>query len=132
MNIKNRILTFCERSGISVREFQTQCGFSNAYVSNLKGDSMKLDKIDKILSVYPQINRNWLIYESGSMLVGENKDEIECLAVEDDNQNKVNNEKSNLESNKMLDIIANQQSTIEKQQSTIERLTKIIENVVGK
>lgn len=65
--VKERLISFIKTKGISTREFQEQCGLSNAYVANLKR-APTADKIEKILRSFPELNVNWLLKGEGEML----------------------------------------------------------------
>lgn len=65
--IKERILCFLEVENIRKSTFEKLCGFPNGTINNSKG-GYKLEKLDKILKMYPKLNREWLLYGQGSML----------------------------------------------------------------
>lgn len=54
-----RIVQFIEFKGISKREFASKVGISHSLIG--KANSIGSDKLEKILSVYPEINPIWLI-----------------------------------------------------------------------
>ncbi|MCD8210265.1 MAG: hypothetical protein LUC37_01845 [Prevotella sp.] len=70
--VKQRLMDFIKKEGISVREFERTCGLSNGYVSTLLS-SISSDKYNKILSTFPKINPQWLLRGEGNMYVGESK-----------------------------------------------------------
>lgn len=67
--IKENILYFLEKQGITKASFYDKTEIS---ASNFKGSGLKSeiggDKIVKILSVYPEINPEWLLTAKGEML----------------------------------------------------------------
>lgn len=68
MTLKERIQAYCQYKGISVSQFERQAGLSNGYFKD--GSKMpRPDKISKILSIFPDINRNWLLHEEEPMLI---------------------------------------------------------------
>lgn len=74
---KERILIFLENNGIKKESFYRETGIS---ASNFKGVGLKsdlgVDKLARILKVYPQLNNNiiWLITGEGELLAeGHNK-----------------------------------------------------------
>lgn len=71
MGIKDRILLFISHIGISKSTFERSCGLSNGYVNNLKG-SIGANKLEGILTAFPELNRNWLLTGEGEMLNSEN------------------------------------------------------------
>ena len=67
MTHKERIQAYCQYKGISVSQFERQAGLSNGYFK--EGSKMpRPDRISKILNKFPDINRNWLLYEEEPML----------------------------------------------------------------
>lgn len=66
--IQERIRKFIEFKGISARKFERDCDLGNAFVRNIK-DSISVTKLEKILQVFPEINKDWLITGEGEMLV---------------------------------------------------------------
>lgn len=73
MNIKERLLKFIEEMGISISEFERKCRLSNGYIKKIKG-SIGSEKIEDIISTYPQLNRVWLLSGEGNMLVESGKE----------------------------------------------------------
>lgn len=67
MTLKERIQAYCQYKGISVSQFERQAGLSNGYFK--EGSKMpRPDRISKILNKFPDINRNWRLYEEEPML----------------------------------------------------------------
>lgn len=71
--IMERLKMFIERQGLTIKSFERSIGMSNAsFGRSLKtGGNIGSDKVEKIISVYPQINPVWLLTGEGSMLVDE-------------------------------------------------------------
>jgi hypothetical protein len=73
--IKQRILDFVNYKGITKDKFYSRTGIS---ASNFKGIGIRSeiggDKIVKILTIYPEINPEWLILGKGSMIKTYDKD----------------------------------------------------------
>lgn len=65
--IKERTLEFIKYKGISVKEFEIRCGMSNGYVSSMR-KGFGADKLGNVLSAFPELNREWLLYGEGEML----------------------------------------------------------------
>lgn len=74
MTIKERIEIFIKHQGIRRSAFEKSCGFSNGYTRNLK-ENPSATKIEDILSVYPELNRVWLLSGEGEMLNTDSNDE---------------------------------------------------------
>lgn len=67
MTVKQRIVMFLEESEIKTRTFEKACGFSNGYLRQLT-DCPSVNKLEIILSTYPDLNRVWLMTGEGEML----------------------------------------------------------------
>lgn len=64
--VKFRILQFIEYLGISVRQFENNCGLSNGMINNM-GDNVRKSSLDKISKSYPSLNINWIKTGEGDM-----------------------------------------------------------------
>jgi phage repressor protein C with HTH and peptisase S24 domain len=68
--IYTRLIQFIAFLGISQRDFAKSCGFSTGYLNSLKnGTEPGTGKMFKILSSYPQLNKQWLLSGEGEMLM---------------------------------------------------------------
>lgn len=65
--MNERIKQFIESLDISVSEFERTCNLSNGAVAKM-GENTRSSTIDKIISVYPNLNRTWLLTGDGNML----------------------------------------------------------------
>lgn len=68
-SVKDRLLEYIRREGISVREFEKKSKLSNGYLRSLN-NSPSIDKMGGILDANPNLNRIWLLTGEGDMLVG--------------------------------------------------------------
>lgn len=66
--IKTRLLEFLKSRRISQTEFTRAMGVSSTYVGAMR-KGMPADKLKKLFELYPELNRDWLIYGEGKMLV---------------------------------------------------------------
>lgn len=66
MGIKERLGLIIKDLGISGRTLSKECGFSESYFSTIN-DGIGADKLNKILSKYPNISARWLITGEGAM-----------------------------------------------------------------
>lgn len=66
--IKERIQALIEALGISGREFCKSIGQSNSWNRTI-GKNIGTDIVVKILSTYPQVNINWLMFGEGDIFV---------------------------------------------------------------
>lgn len=71
MDLKDRILSFIDRKGLSVRDFERACGLSNGAVSKMGNDTRR-STLDKISTSFPDVNPEWLLAGVGSMLLSDN------------------------------------------------------------
>ena len=65
--VKERINDFIKFKKISVRAFEARCNLSNGYLRQLRS-SPTADKIETILSAFPELRREWLMTGEGEML----------------------------------------------------------------
>jgi phage repressor protein C with HTH and peptisase S24 domain len=70
---QDRLALFISHLGISERKFSESAGLSHGLIGAIKkGTSFGVDKLEKILVIYPDLNVNWLVTGKGSMLVDPN------------------------------------------------------------
>lgn len=65
--VKQRLIAFIKYKGLSQARFEKSVGVSNGFVNNIS-KGIGADKLQRILSIYPEINQDWLIVGTGSML----------------------------------------------------------------
>lgn len=70
-SVRGRVYRFIERKELSVRDFERSIGASNGYVSSIRR-SIGAERLSDILATYPDLNRDWLLYGEGSMLLSDN------------------------------------------------------------
>lgn len=64
--VKDRLLRFLQAEKISNSEFSRQMGLSPAYVGAMR-KSMPEEKVARLMELYPNLNRDWLLYGEGDM-----------------------------------------------------------------
>ena len=66
----NRIKYFIDYKGVSFNKLSLEIGVSNSYFSKMfkNNASIGSDILEKIGSIYPELNTNWLITGKGKML----------------------------------------------------------------
>lgn len=64
--VKERLQQFLKEEGISGSEFSRKMGLSPAYVASMR-KAMPTEKVEKLMQVFPQLNRDWLLYGEGEM-----------------------------------------------------------------
>lgn len=65
--IKDRLKIFIKHLGIGQAKFEKKCNLSNGYVNNSKCN-YGASKSDYILKVFPELNRDRLLYFEGEIL----------------------------------------------------------------
>lgn len=65
-SIKERLLEFLKEEGISASEFARRMGLSPTYLASMR-KSMPEEKVERLTNLFPQINRDWLLYGEGEM-----------------------------------------------------------------
>jgi len=65
--IKERLVLFLKKKGISQGKFEKAVGLSNGFVNNIS-KGIGADKLQKILCKYPDLNQSWLLTGTGPML----------------------------------------------------------------
>lgn len=122
MTIKERTYSFIEYKGITVKKFEELCGLSNGYISSMR-KGFGTDKLNNVLTMFPELNREWLLYGEGEMLNPK---------VIQNNQNGDNIQGHSVTVNKTekdyLEIIKRQSEQLSKSQEQIDRILSIIEN----
>ncbi len=68
MTSSDRVLQFIEYKGISKREFYANTGLSNGFLD--KSSNIGSDKLEKIISSYPDLSLLFVVTGSGAMLNG--------------------------------------------------------------
>ena len=64
--VKGRLLTFLKDKRISQAEFCSRLGVASTYIGVMR-KSIPSEKINRIISLYPDLNRDWLLYGEGEM-----------------------------------------------------------------
>lgn len=67
MTTKERTLRFITAKGLSIKKFEEMCGLSNGYINSMKSGYGN-NKLAQVLSAFPELNRDWLVYGEGEML----------------------------------------------------------------
>lgn len=69
-NTLNRIKQYIDYKGLTISSFEREVGMSNgSFASQLKNNkTIGVDKLENILSIFPDINIEWLLTGNGPML----------------------------------------------------------------
>lgn len=65
--VKERTLEFIKFKNISMKEFEKRCGLSSGYVTSMRKGYGE-NKLNNVLHAFPDLNRDWLLYNEGDML----------------------------------------------------------------
>ena len=65
--VKDRTIEFIRFKKLSMKEFENMCGLSSGYVTSMR-KSFGVDKLNNVLTAFPELNREWLLYGEGDML----------------------------------------------------------------
>lgn len=68
--VKERLIELLKAVGMSKVEFARRMGLSDAYVSTMRR-SLPEDKVLKMTTIFPNLNRDWLLYGEGEMFTDE-------------------------------------------------------------
>lgn len=67
MTVKDRLTAFIKYKGLTVKKFELLCGLSNGYVQSMR-KGLGTQKLENVLSEFPDLSRDWLLYGEGEML----------------------------------------------------------------
>lgn len=65
--VKERAIEFVKFKCISMKTFETMCGLSTGYVTSMR-KGFGPDKLNNVLTAFPELNRDWLLYGEGPMV----------------------------------------------------------------
>lgn len=119
--VKDRLKIFIKYLGIGQAKFEKKCNLSNGYVNNSKGN-YGASKLDYILKVFPELNRDWLLYGEGEMLKS-------SVNIENgDNSTQVIGDGNHVSTpstlDKALDALAKSQEQIDRLIGVLEKMTE--------
>lgn len=76
--VKERVCQYVTVKGISVAGFERLSGLSNGYIKSMKG-TFGVEKLENILRAFPDLNREWLLYGRGEMLLADAPQNVTAL-----------------------------------------------------
>lgn len=138
-NIKERTLEFIKYKGITMKTFETKCDLSSGYVTSMR-KGFGSDKLNNVLTAFPELNRDWLLYGEGDMLRSSSSS---LVMVQGDgsvgvsggvngHHNTVGGSASSDENVRLaLSEVAEQRKLVQKRDEQIDRLLSIIERMQG-
>ncbi len=65
--IKERTIEFVKFKGMTMKSFEQRCDLSSGYVTSMR-KGFGIDKLNNVLTAFPELNREWLLYGEGEML----------------------------------------------------------------
>ena len=74
--VKERLIIFMRKKGLSQKRFEQAVGLSNGYINQLR-HSPSATKLQRIIDAFPDLNDKWLLTGQGEMLKTEEKKEEE-------------------------------------------------------
>ena len=123
--VKDRLMLFIKKKGLSQKRFEETAHISNGYVNNLKA-SPSSKVLQKIFCAFPDLSQSWLLTGEGPMLTSSQDDVItngsHSSQAVGAGATAVNGEGVK----ECLEIIRQQQESISKLVETVNSLTKII------
>ena len=81
--VKDRLLQFLKEKGISKAGFARSMGMSEAYVSTMR-KSLPEARVAKMMELFPDLNRDWLLYGEGEMLLKPKNEKGNAIHEEED------------------------------------------------
>lgn len=81
--IKDRVKDFIEYKGLKMKDFESMCGLSTGYVTSMR-KGFGREKLNNVLTAFPDLNRDWLIRGEGDMISESTTDPPQVVHV---NQN---------------------------------------------
>lgn len=128
--IKERTIEFIRHKGMKMKTFEEKCGLSTGYVTSMRS-GYGSEKLKNVLSAFPELNREWLLYGEGEML---NKTDPGGASIVNNQVGNGNSFESSQTVERFLDELAAQreltreaQQQLTKSQEQIDRLITIIE-----
>lgn len=98
MDAKERINIFIKYKDLPVKKFEELSGLSNGYVASMR-KGFGSQKLEGVLKAFPDLNRNWLVYGEGPMLI--NGKSEQCS-----DKNREQNNEQNLRGSNTLPLIS--------------------------
>lgn len=129
--IKDRTIEFIDFKGIKKKTFEQKCGLSTGYITSMR-KGFGSDKLNNVLTAYPELNREWLLYGEGEML---NKEATEASAAapaattntQSENTTAIAALKDTVD--RLLDTLNRQMAILEDTARTNDRYSRVIERM---
>jgi len=125
-DIKERVLAYIRHRGITIKKFEESCGLSSGYISSMR-HGFGRNKLSNVLSTYPDLNREWLLYGEGEMLRTQSVGDIVGSNVAGVNVSGTDIQINPNAYDTLLEIVRTSQKSTEKFQEQIDRLLNLLE-----
>ena len=113
--VKERLVAFIEFKGLSKNKFETICGLSRRYVSNIS-KSMQPEVVKKISLNFPELDMGWVMTGDGKMLKEEtNAEEKSGIFVPQE----------------LVRMFTNMSESARIQEENIAKLTAMVDRLTG-
>lgn len=119
-------MEFLRHLDIGQNKFAQNVGLSDGFVNNM-GENISSKSLNKILLVYPNLNKDWLLYGKGDMIINEKNN----ISNNGDNNTNINNNGGNItishnEFSGMIELQKELNKRLETSQKQISDLIEII------
>lgn len=105
---------------MTIKAFEESCGMSNGYISSMR-KGLGVNKLNNVLTQFPELNREWLLYGEGTML----RVDATASTEEEEIAKKTDMYKAVVEDNQRL------REENEDLKKRIERLEKMVDRLLG-
>ena len=116
--VKERLLAFINHKGLSKNKFETLCGLSKRYVSNISR-SISPVVAERISLTFPDLNMGWLLAGEGEML------------LQPEGERDVHIKESLTLSGDALKLFINMSETLSRQEENISKLADMVDRLTG-
>jgi hypothetical protein len=127
--MKERLIEFLAYLKIGQFKFEEKVGLSRGFVNKV-GDSITLSTANKILSAYPELNKDWLLNGEGEMIKNNQRTgDISNSTVVGANVNGSGNNITHNDIAGLIELQKGYQEMIKKKEEQIDKLLDIINKI---